>query len=408
MWTPEPPPSKDSVRNSILAQLNTIRTAGKGRRESSEHLQSQSQHSPSFPSSPSHISTGHGRRANIGSLSSSASPRTRRLPPIFAEQRQNTARIRHVCGGLNEILQKLDLDFAHVGGKIRAAINTDGTLGRPDMPGAATMRLLQLRSRRQFLAKLRRTPPREQISTEEETRKGAVSEELHDEIHRARLAAADEGLSDEQSVSDYAGEPDVPRFVPASRLRDEVEAMEASLRKISECVTAMSAIENFDAGQPWWESAMRTREMKALGIRANYHARSIIKWNQRAREHFLVEAVTSNEQMERCRTDMLYLREQQDLFQKRIELCHEEQASTAEEMKTVQELLYDINRFKSDLQQQLLGVAHERRLLPDECEDARLAELVLLLEHVNWPASLQPDVECVKEWVRENVIPFDV
>ncbi|EKF26310.1 hypothetical protein MOQ_010005 [Trypanosoma cruzi marinkellei] len=408
MRAPEPPPSNEAVRNSILAQLNTIRISGRGRHEPSEHLQSQPQHSSSFPSSPTPVSAGNGRRANMGSFSMLTTPRTRRLPPIFAEQRQNTATIRHVCGGLNEVLQKLDLDFAHVGGKIRAAIATDDVFGRPDMPGAATMRLLQLRSRRQFLARLRRTPPRERISTEEDTRKGDALEELHDEINRARLAAADEGLSDEQSVSDYAEEPDVPRFVPDSRLRDEVEAMEASLRKISECVTAMSAIENCDAGQPWWESAMRTREMKALGIRANYHARSIIKWNQRAREHFLVEAVTSNEQMERCRTDMLYLREQQDLFQKRIELCHEEQASTAEEMKALQEMLYDINRLKSELQQQLLGVAHERRLLPAECEDAKLAELVLLLEHVNWPAWLLPDVECVKEWVRENATPLDV
>ncbi|RNF02628.1 hypothetical protein TraAM80_06310 [Trypanosoma rangeli] len=405
MRAPKRPTSDDAaaVRESIFAQLEAIRTLSSGHHPSSElGLQLHA------PNSPMRGNGGSATRGNTGHASVQLTPRTRRLPPIFAEQRRNVASIRTVCNSLREILQQLDVDFGRVSVSLPlpTAEVKDAAVGG-DAPGEPIMQLLQRRSRRQLLARLQRTPSRTQRLAEV-TRGGSGVEDLQDEINRARLAAADEGLSDEQSVSDYAEEPDVPRFDPGTQLRDEVEAMEGSLRKISECVATMTAIEECDAGNSWWSSAMRTREMKATGIRANYHARCILRWNQRAREHFLVEAVASNDQMGRCRGDMLYLREQHALFQKRIELSHQEQAEVAEEMKTLQDQLYDLNRTKTELQRQLVKAAHERQLLPDDCEDATLAELLLLLDYVSWPASLQPDVDCVKAWVRENAIPLDV
>ncbi|RNF27422.1 uncharacterized protein Tco025E_00352 [Trypanosoma conorhini] len=416
MRAPERPNSNAAVREDIFAQLRSIKSAGRRRRTSPERqLQLPPPlHTPSLAqqnarNSPVRESGGQARRANAGHAPAPLSPHTRRLPPLFAEQRRNVASIRTVCTGLGDILQQLDVDFARVGVSLPSpTAAVDGAV-TSDMPGAATMQLLQRRARREFLSRLQQAPPGQRQSlVEEDARASSLTEEVQDEINRARLAAADEGLSDEQSVSDYAEEPDLPRFAPGARLRDEVEAMEPSLRKISECVAAMAAIEECDAGNPWWDSAMRTREMKATGIRANYHARCILRWNQRAREHFLVEAVSSNDQMARCRSDMLYLREQQGLFQQRINQSQQEQADGVEEMKTLQEQLYELSHTKGELQQKLVAAAQERRLLPDNCEDATLAELLLLLDHVNWPAAVQPDADRVKEWVRENAIPLDV
>ncbi|KEG06406.1 hypothetical protein DQ04_14081000 [Trypanosoma grayi] len=427
MQSPLRPSSRDTVRESILAQLDTLRCGGhrasdwlgsnRGTLHSNHGRQQQQPPPPPppqklqllrLPSSPQHGSgLTHGRATTASFAVAPPVPNTRRLPPLFAEQWHNTAEIHSVCNGLQSTLLQLDADFARGGGP--------GALGGSPLAfaGGAALNTLLLHQQQQRRRRNRgasahgRRDMGDQVSDERVLLELEVQQRMED-IQRIRIAAADEGLSDEQSVNDYAEEPDVPRFVPGIRLREEVEAMEESLRKISESIATMMAIEERDAGNPWWSSAMLTREMKASGIRANYHARRVLKWNQRAREHFLVEAVVTNEQSARCRADMLYLREQQELFLRRIELCHKAQAEIAAELAALQEALREANHAKGELQQQLVARSHERQLLPRDCEDALRAEFLLLLDYVAWPAALQADADRVKAWVRENAVPLDV
>ncbi|ORC84937.1 uncharacterized protein TM35_000391110 [Trypanosoma theileri] len=398
MGATEPPGGRGTFRDAILAQLNALKKKGEAMNPPEEEEQQQlhgvgSSRGTTLPQLHRYPSLGFG--------GGPISPNTRRLPPMFAKHRQNAAQIRGVCIDLNDTLLQLNADFARGGSNIKS-------MNQAPLPGGVQS-LLQERARRALLSKRQkeytgRSPTGNRDSVNEMSEMG---QEIED-IRRARIAAADEGLSDEQSVSDYAGEPHVPRFVPGSTLREALEAMEEPLRKINESIAAMSTIDERDAGNPWWNSAMLTRDMKASGIRANYHARRLLTWIQRARERFLVEAVTTNEQSEHCRADMLYLREQEALFMQRIDSSQKMQAEAASEMAVLQEAIREANHVKSELQQKLVAAAKEEALLPSDSDDALRAEFLLLLERVVWPAALQSDVDRIRAWVQENPMPLDV
>lgn len=419
MQSSEPQPRREVLREIVLAQLDAVKQYGTTRRlpleeqmQELQQIQTRLQHKNASASASRYASASL-HRSNVLSSGSvlQGGPSTRRLPPIFAEQRKNAAEIRALCEKLNKSLVELE-EETFCGGKREHA-------RRSTFLGKATMQLLQRRARRKAIMKMQNTlneqqqqkqqkEDAEELEFDSTEANVDMEHEWIDEVRRARVAAADEGLSNEQSVSDYAEEPVVPHFLPDCHLQEEVETMDESLRKVNECVAAITTVDEYDTGNQWWDSAMRTREIKMAGIRLNYHARRILRWNQRAREHFLLEAVTSNEQMERCRADLTYLREQQNLFQMRIESCHKAQTDAATEAVTLQEALSKANCVKSELQQKLLAKAHEKRLLPRDCEDALLAELLLLLDYIAWPAVLQQDVDRVKTWISENAIPLDV
>ncbi|KAH9593245.1 hypothetical protein LSM04_002545 [Trypanosoma melophagium] len=396
MRVTEPSRGRGTFRDAILAQLNTLKKKGEAANASEEGQEQQrvsSSRGNNLPQLQRYPSPGLG--------GAPISPNTRRLPPMFAKHRQNATRIRGVCIDLNETLLRLNADFARGGSSIKS-------MNQAPLPGGVQS-LLQERARRTLISKKQKDNVGKSLTENREsamdmTEKGQNLED----VRRARVAAADEGLSDEQSVSDYAAEPHVPRFIPGSALREALEAMEEPLRKISESIASMITIEGRDAGNPWWNSAMLTRDMKACGIRANYHARRLLMWNQRARERFLVEAVTTNEQSEHCREDMLYLREQEALFVQRIESCQKMHAEAAAEMAVLQEAIREANHVKSELQKQLVAVAQQEGLLPPYCDDGLRAEFLLLLEHVAWPAALKPDVDRIRAWVRQNSMPLDV
>ncbi|KAH8607490.1 hypothetical protein ERJ75_001408400 [Trypanosoma vivax] len=336
-------------------------------------------------------------------------PNTRRLPPIFAEHRQITVNIETVCNELKRDLVKLEARFSRRR-CVKQGDSLEGSETHPLMRVVARAAAAKHKERmKEGLVMVTGGASEALGGASAEMVENYCSEVQHrEDICRVRAAAADEGLRDDQSVVDYAGEPDVPLYVPNRTIRAEIEAMEDSLKKIGECVNTMFFIDEQDSGNQWWESAMMIREMKANSIRMNYHARNVLKWFIRAQEHFLIDAVMKNEYSERCRSDLLYMREQIALFSERIDRSKELQEKAKGEIAMLKEWICEATHFRSEMLEKLLEVAQSRHLLHPECKDVQRAELMLLLEHTTWPQTLQEDVERVKQWVRENVNPIDV
>nr|CCC89467.1 conserved hypothetical protein [Trypanosoma congolense IL3000] len=330
------------------------------------------------------------------------SSRDRTLPAIFAEQRQTSYKVDLLCTELKGAISKMEFEYVRRRRALQAGAFDDlrshaGTNARP-APSAAKLQKY-----------------RERCTTSEDG-EVAIDCTVNDsggdaprgrcsaDVHRVRIAAADEGLRDDQSVADYAAEPDVPLYGAGRTLRSEIEVMDDSIKKVSHCVASMSQLEEMDSGTPWWESAMLVREMKALSIRGNYHVRNILRWSLCAQDHFLMDVVSKNAQSARCSEEMVYMREQVGLFEKRNEQSKKVLAEAEAEIDALKESLVKASQVKSGMLEKVLELAQETGRVPQSCTSVQCAEMVMLLEHTKFPVILHADVERVKAWLQRRTV----
>lgn len=393
----------------VYAQLQAIIEAGRGSKDDEDEEASEA---PSVSMQQNNIvlTTTTNVTSGLGRPTASAMRRytnkDRRLPTIFQEQRQTTHNIDLLCTELKGQISKMEGEF----GRRRRALQgsplgdvRNRLVSRSRTP-LTTTQLQKYKGRSD-------SPQDGDVSGGEgnDGNSGGVETgPRRGDIERVRVAAADEGLRDDQSVSDYAAEPDIPMYSPGRTLRDEVEAMDDSIKKVSQCMASMMLLEEMDSGNPWWESAMLVREMKACNIRANYHVRCVLKWIVRAQEHFLLEAVSKNSQSARCSEEMVYMREQVGLFSQRIEQSRKLLTEVEAEIANLKSSLNEATVMRNELLEQLLKEACESNMLPPGSTNLQSAELVMLLEYAMWPVSLLSDVERVKAWVQSQDTQLDV
>ncbi|GET89911.1 hypothetical protein, conserved [Leishmania tarentolae] len=225
-------------------------------------------------------------------------------------------------------------------------------------------------------------------------------------IQRARAAAADEGLSDDQSVEDYGVDCEVPKLTSDSCLVDQVEAIAVCMAKMKESAKVMCDTEAAAPGTsavPWWSSALRMRDMKASAARLDYHAHAALNWSKRSREQLLLQAVKLNNISVSTRSQLLEQQEHRQEFQTRL----------GNDQQTVTQLQADIARYqacvqtemarRSALQEELLFCAQERGLVDPEERNPLKAELALLLSEREWPSpTLKKDASVVLGWLRST------
>ncbi|CAG9576869.1 conserved hypothetical protein [Leishmania major strain Friedlin] len=223
-------------------------------------------------------------------------------------------------------------------------------------------------------------------------------------IQRARAAAADEGLSDDQSVEDYGVDCEVPRLTSDSCLADEVAAIAVCMAKIKESAKVMydtEAAAPSTSTAPWWSSALHMRDMKASAARLDYHARTALSWSHRSREQLLLKAVMLNNVSVSTRTQLLDQQQHWQEFQTRLR----------DGQETVMHLQADIARYqarvqaemarRAALQEELRLCSQERGLVDPGEHNPLKAELALLLEEREWPSdTLKKDASVVLDWLR--------
>ncbi|CAC9500974.1 Heat_shock_protein_100_kDa [Leishmania infantum] len=223
-------------------------------------------------------------------------------------------------------------------------------------------------------------------------------------IQRARAAAADEGLSDDQSVEDYGVDCEVPPLTSDSRLVDEVAAIAVCMAKMKESAKVMydtEATAPSTSTAPWWSSALHMRDMKASAARLDYHAHTALNWSHRSMEQLLLQAVMLNNVSVSTRTQLLEQQQHWQEFQTRLR----------DGQQTVTQLQADIARYqarvqaemarRAALQEELRLCAQERGLVDPGERNPLKAELALLLEEREWPSpTLKKDASVVLDWLR--------
>lgn len=223
-------------------------------------------------------------------------------------------------------------------------------------------------------------------------------------IQRARAAAADEGLSEDQSVEDYGVDCEVPRLTSDSRLVDEVAAIAVCMAKMKDSAQAMHDVEAAAPSAlmaPWWSSALHMRDMKASAARLDYHAHTALNWSHRSREQLLLQAVMLNNVSVSTRKQLLEQQQHWQEFQTRLR----------DGQQTVTQLQADIARYqarvqaemarRAALQEELRLRAQERGFVDPGERNPLKVELALLLEEREWPShTLKRDARVVLDWLR--------
>lgn len=390
---------------------------------------------------------------------------SRRLPPVFAQQRETGRAIDVAVHGVNATLRSLTYDLSRV---------TDVHLP------AETLQAVE-DSHRAYTDALAIRSGRVAGSDENGNDSGRggggytgglflpytlrgsrLGSDWLMRLQQARAAAADECVSDMQSVADYAGDPAVPRPSRDRRTRDEMESMNESLVKIAECAAAMRAAVSgnpadrlFSFGDqdtttttatvtvpatltatatatsgggpssyPWWSSALRTRDLKAHAIRLNHHARRALLWDWRCREHLLLDAAHLNHNSERCRMDLIRLQSQLAIFAQRHTDSEVATRTLQEEAALLQTALAEAGERRGAMQLQLLESARLLGLVPDGSAASNSsngnnndhngngprpksgsgeplsAELALLVLGYAWPRELRADAARALDWLR--------
>ncbi|KAG5475490.1 hypothetical protein LSCM1_03610 [Leishmania martiniquensis] len=223
-------------------------------------------------------------------------------------------------------------------------------------------------------------------------------------IQRARVVAADEGDSDDQSVEDYATDYTLPPLTSDSRLADEVAAIAARVAKMNESVKVMGDTEAAlpsASAVPWWSSALRMRDMKASAVRLGYHARAALSWSQRSLEQLLLQAVALNNASVDTRTHLLQQHHHSQEFQARHRDRQEAVMQLQADITYYQGRLQAELARRASLQEELCLRAQERGLLDPDDHNPLKAELTLLLAEREWPSQeLKRDADTVLDSLR--------
>ncbi|CAD2212796.1 hypothetical protein AGDE_10747 [Angomonas deanei] len=225
-------------------------------------------------------------------------------------------------------------------------------------------------------------------------------------VARARVAAADEGACDTQSIPDYAADPVVPRLAPEETVGSAVVHVEEALEKIKACAEGLTLVER-DRDLVWWASALRTRDVKSHSVRANYHARAARMWCQRGMQQLLLESTYLNTTSKKSKDDIMKLRKQLEDLNHLYESTKERCATLTSETFELQSMIDEVGEHRMMLQQSLLAEVHERHLIPEENDDVLCAELSLLLQTTHFPPGVAEDAEKVSEWLKHNSTPLE-